>query len=782
MVAPAFLTEIARDAPALDLWLELEGIPHAFGLTARSSSWFSARYYEHRRKSTLDLLLAPPSGITQEVRPFEATSSIGQMTASLLHDDAGIVRGLYAGTARRDNWGRLGQTLGVPAAASGAPSYVEVIATLPAGAVVGDLLYVGRETMEIVALNTPVAGTHRVYRGMYRPPGAIEARAYQHTTGDIITLYPRFLATRRAFVYSAPTGGTDSDKVVRWSGTVRGPAKLNAGFTTLEITLESIESELRIKCFTGQVRGKLAVGIRDPAGAYEGSSDDPPPTTGIARLEPSSLSGRGWTDGERIVFRVGDEFLSGRLRTGATYQNEIHFDGTSADDARGIFGTPGTEHVPGDEVYEVIPVIGYAASGSVEERVSKFTKGDNPIDVALQILLSATGDGSTNGDYDVLPSGWEMVGIDQSRIDVTGIQALRDRWIPAAREIRFVEEPFTAKELLASILRTHLCYPVSLLDDVLTFRFLGPPMPDVPARAVSGTHVVGLPGWTQELASVVGRVILRCDHDPIEDEYRQTFIGELNGPGTEAQEFYAGLFETLEVECPGQWSGNDPGSAKFGARLSTDSETIALRHFDLVRDRLASPFPLLEVECQYDAMDIEGGELLAVTLDGVPDIGSGGSGISGAFCEVHRKVPNDRTGKVTLTVVQTSYGQQHRLLAPSGIVESVTGLDVALNDHEFSAGSVCDVDAFPDPDLGTYYVTAYSPDLYTERVDATVTARVTGTSGKLTLGAVTGIAVGDVVVLREYTGSQPNHVKAMCAFMADATPDLDGDAPHEYTP
>lgn len=780
MSLPAsFLTELALDGPRFESWVEIEGLPYGFGLS--SSPDTSGRYVELRRRGILPQLLGPIDGLSQEARPFEADSSIGQMTARLLLDGDGFVRDLVAHVARTDGWGRLGEDLGEPAAASGAPVAETFDATLPPGTQVGDLLYCGRETMEVTAL--PGGGQVTAYRAMFRAPGESSRRAYVHTAGDVLSLYPRFLATRRATVYALPVGGSDSDRVVLWAGTVRG-ASLGEGLSVLHLVMESIESDLKVTIFGKQIRGKLLLGLADPTGSYDEDEGEPPPLYNRVRLEPSSISGRAWTENERVVFQIGDEIIAGRLRTHADYPNEIHFDDavTYTEDARGLFGSFAVAHDRGEEVVEVLPIIAHRTGGQIEERVSKFTQGDNPLDVALQLILSAKGDAG-NGSHDVLPEGWGCPGIDQTRVDVAGILALRDRWVPAAREIRIIREPTNLKSLLASILRTHLCYPVSRLNDVLTFRFLGPPMPDAAPRAVGSDHVTEPPSWDAGLGAVVGRLTVKCDLDPIEGEFRQTYVAELAGPGVEAQEFYAGLFESLTVECPGQWSGNDPGSAKFGARLSTDAESIALRLFDLTRDRRSRALPTLGLRLLFDALDVEVGDLLALTVDGAPDVASGGDGLSGSIVEVRRKTPSLREGVVSLSVVQTAYGLQHRLVAPSAIVASVAAPTITVNANEFSASPATDRDSFPAP-TGTwagYKVAVWSPDLTTKRGSYTVSA--VGANTISVVESLAGVSAGDVVLLED-ASSQPSGPLALFAFLADnGAPPLIGSAQaHEYAP
>jgi hypothetical protein len=308
-------------------------------------------------------------------------------------------------------------------------------------------------------------------------------------------------------------------------------------------------------------------------------------------------------------------------------------------------------------------------------------------------------------------------------------------------------------------------------------------MPDDGARALTGGAIIGAPTWASGEDRVVGRVILRCDYDPIDSTWRQTYKGELVGPGVEAQEFYAGEFDTPEVECPGQWSGNDPGATKFGARVCTDAETTALRHFDLVRSRRAKPFPTVDVECAYDALDVEVGDLLAVTVANVPDIQTGATDLIGAICEVRRKTIDDRTAKVTLSLAQSAAPGNFRLVAPSAIVSGPSsGATLTCYAHEFtdSTGARADVSSFQVGDA----VDVWDATLKTNRSGVAYVVSVDPVANQVVLSVgVAGVVAGDVLLLASYA-FQPAARRSVSAFAADSAspPLLSGDPAHEFTP
>src|SRR6266568_8388868 len=114
---PAYAAALASPNAVLDLWLEIEGFPVAFGMNDRAGSWFGARDPRYRRTAIRGSLLAVPAGIAQEARPLEGESSIGSYSLSLLDNEEGELLTLLASTQRRDGWVRLSADLPADGAA-----------------------------------------------------------------------------------------------------------------------------------------------------------------------------------------------------------------------------------------------------------------------------------------------------------------------------------------------------------------------------------------------------------------------------------------------------------------------------------------------------------------------------------------------------------------------------------------------------------------------------------------------------------------------------------------
>jgi hypothetical protein len=418
-------------------------------------------------------------------------------------------------------------------------------AVIPSKAIWADdqIVYIGRETMHVYQVtHGPYGGTYRyaLDRDWYELPG--HASHYEHHQGDVITTYPRFVATRRAILYST-LDGTDANRVARWAGTIRDVSAAE-GLSQFTMDLASIGAEIKRKVFANQRRGKLRTGLHDGTGGYDG---DGTPSATRLELEVSSLSGAAWpATAAKSYFRCGDEIFCGEIS--ATENGVVVFNVAGC--GRGLFSTATEAHEPGDEVVELFIIAAQNASGPIEFRWTKFTS-DHPIDVVLALLTSRAGD-AANGSDDILPDGWGA-GILASRVDAAASRALRDRWLPYARHVEVIDEPFNCKEKMAEILRPFGCYPVTLLNDLMVIRKTTPFMPDdATPTVIDSGKLVAVPTWQADLLRVVGQVIFRCDRDIRDGSFRQTYIGELQGPGTEAQEFYAGIYLTLEVEAGGQ--------------------------------------------------------------------------------------------------------------------------------------------------------------------------------------------------------------------------------------
>jgi hypothetical protein len=189
-----------------EVWVEVEGLPWAFGLNDRAAAFFSGRSERFRREGVKGLLTAIPQGVAQEVRPLEGDGSIGSASVEILDDDSGPVLDLVANIERED--GLL--TLGADMPANGttianlAFTGTASEADYPAA---GGIFYVGRETCRYATRSGSTFTD--VQRAWHEVPGRTLYRA--HTAGDVISPFPRFTRTRRAVVYVSEDG-TEASK------------------------------------------------------------------------------------------------------------------------------------------------------------------------------------------------------------------------------------------------------------------------------------------------------------------------------------------------------------------------------------------------------------------------------------------------------------------------------------------------------------------------------------------------------------------------------------------
>ncbi len=749
----AFAAALALDHVTLDDWIEIEGLPWAYGLVDRAAGWFSARAATQQRLGVAGVLLGLPRGAEQEARPLDAESSIGQFQVQLQMDAAGTVLPLVGNSGRRDGMVVLSGDLDATSAV-GTITFTGSATAFPSA---GEL-YIGRETFTYTGkTGTTFTGCTR---GAFALPG-LEARQ-AHTSGDLISPYPRFLATRR-IAWFMTLDGTDANRVTMWAGTVR-TAKLTSGGLGLDVTAESLEGDLKVQSFANQRKAKLGVGLSGPDGYEPANEGEPAATTDRLVLAEGTTSG-AWTNGAEILIRIGDECVAGTVAVDGI-ETAITILG------RGQFNSPVVQHAPGDDLVEVMWTGARSATGTAADQVSQFSAGDHPLEVMLQRLLSRKGDGA-NGTYDTLPEGWGL-GLDASRVDVAGMLALKRTWFAGARHLWVYEEPHTFKAMLAEMLRPHGCYPVTTIGDLLTVRRLSPPIPDASLRAMDATAMVAVPSWDANTTNVIGRVVWRCDFDPVADAFRQEFKGEMIGPYQEAQEFYAGLWKTLEIEARGQFTGNDAGVNFFGAGLSTGADEAALRHYEMVRDRYARPFPVLGVECSLDYLDVEVGDLVTLTVENLPDVSTGAVGMNGAICEVARRSIDRQRGVVQFTLLHSTAPNTFRLLSPSGVVSATAAGLITLTDGVHN-------DVGQDRTDGFYVgqvIDVRTSDLKTSRGTATLTSVTATQLGMATVPA--GTVAGDVVVLATYA-SQPVIERSRHASLASTAELLNGaDPAHTY--
>ena len=83
----AFTTELAKDLVLPRFYLEIEGLPFAYGNFGETSGWYLTRTETEQRDGVRDVMLGVPQGVEQEARPLDGDTSIGQMTLRFVADD-----------------------------------------------------------------------------------------------------------------------------------------------------------------------------------------------------------------------------------------------------------------------------------------------------------------------------------------------------------------------------------------------------------------------------------------------------------------------------------------------------------------------------------------------------------------------------------------------------------------------------------------------------------------------------------------------------------------------
>lgn len=760
-------------------WLEIEGLPYAYGNFAAGAGLFAGR-------SSPLLGVKPwstqvPAGFDQKVEPLEGRASIGQLRYELLDRDGTLVSDLGLAVGRRDN-------LLTPTTEIAAEATSFAVAQTPdptAYPTTGGVVYVGRET---ILYASRIGST---FSGLTR--GAYGSKAQAHGTGSPISHYPRFLGGRNAVVRyylgdSEPSNSThDAASIARMSGVVAGCVQ-SRGATCFELTIDSVDRKIsgwlgvdrKRMIFDGGLQGTLGWGMPDAFGVFEPEGDDdvvsPVPgelalSNGLSDVtRGGTLAGWNHAQGRGAAFfvRVDDELLL--IKPRFSHNSGRFFDVL----ARGLWGTPVQQHHTGAEVREVMPIAWDDAKA--DDPVLKYLPwtSDHPIDIALQIITS-TGAG-TNGPYDTLPARWGM-GVPVTYLDLEEIERVRDREIPWLRVAGVVTEPVDLREWLArEIYQVFGLFAVSKLNGVYSIRRLAPPMPlDEPAE-LSHREMVTAPQWDSNLANVVGQVIYRFDHDPLAGEHRDAHQTVFQ----EAQALYNGVFGTVERESSLLRSGA-AGRVPSFPHLPGGAHAWAADQTGWWQAWWERPPPVIDVRCTWEQHLLEPGDLVSLSSSVLPDTEAGSLGINWKTCVVIGKKPNDAQGFVDLQLLQMglhSSGLRH--IAPSARVVSWDEKEQTL---------IVEADAFAAPGMTDtqffaveYQVRICSPNL-AERSAPVRIAEIPDATRVVLVGKPDRTPQpGDILRFSSYVDAIKEQRACYC-FRADSNRLLGGaDPAHELRP
>lgn len=728
MSVPAnFATAVERAARgALVLWVEIEGLPYAYGNTSKDSTWFTPRAADERFEG---------------IRPWFARESLPTIPPQELDHIEGVVAGgacefdiedvdgslsALTASARTDQW--LTFASGVSATATGSTD-VNGSTSSWASSGVG---YVGYETFAYSS-KTSTALTISA-RGRYRSlavphdGGALLADTADNTQrrtlpGELVTPYARGLEGRRAWLYAGHSPASVSDCACIFAGQVEEVAFVGGALNTLRISCSQAYAELSQPLFADL--GTFGADVREGADPPEfrlgavvllagggGVADDPTPPFSEGRtVQFAAPNGRyTTTETHAAAHRRFYEVNGDAFRLGSAF---------ATDTDRAVYSVPGLWFkaagewgqyggITTDVIREIVPV--------ADVTDGPFAGNDHPLR-ALLCVLTSVGGNADNGAYDVLPRGFGL-GIDASRIDVAGIAALADA-TPDLR-VRFaVLEPVSdaGEWIRENLLKPFGFYLRASLENVLTVGRMSLPGPDVLADEVQIAHgdVVSYGGWLSDVRSIVGVVDWQAAPELTPDreivpqvKLSQTLMRGGRLVRLDYPKSRRVTVSALSLGPQGRGSAGNP---------------IRLSLVDQIAVRFGQPVALLDVTLGWRQIVREVGDWVSLTSAYVPSRDAAARGVTSQYWEVVSKKPDLRNMQVQLTLRASAAADQRlRYYAPAMLVASVSGTDVTVDQTAFVGAGANATDAFAVGDE----VRAYPPDDWGQRSAAVTITNISG--------------------------------------------------------
>jgi len=666
MTLPTQFTDTIRnkDHFTVNRWLEIEGLPNAFGSWSKDAGWFTARTALLRFLTIKPYFEGTPDSFDAQLDVLDGMAKVMGQTEFAIVDVEGE-QTLWAG-AWDNTYTR--EMDGVITAASVTIKYTGVAADTTAFPLGGGTIYIGNETITYTAHNTGTKEFTGCTRGKYR------SKAQAWVAGSIISHKPYAMYGRRVWYYQCVqavggTAPTDADKVLRFSGTVEN-LTLDEDLTTYKLTCLSLEKELTRDIFrdlrTIRDDGNRGIvgtdytkaGIRFPGdpGATLPSTCDRLYGGDITQLDEGGTS--HFVNGAYYMFRVDKELImfQSALTTLPSSLKMV---------ARALMGTPPEEHREGFQMQEVAFCARYVGSSVLWEHAqTKFTSapntvsqaaGDHPL-IALLCILLSTGNG-TNYDggrnYDVLPASWGL-GIPYDRIDVQGIMALANE-TPDLVLNGYWDKPVKFTEFAKQCLAPFGFYGVTLIGDLWTVRRLQPPLPDQTTRDIDNTAIISKSklGWDANLLGLVQEVEFYYNRDVQFGKWTSHSVF-INGLG---KAYAQGRGRRLTYELPQLYSKGPtpiPGRPPLGG--TPNVELVLAERLEFFKQGFTLPPPIINLRLRYDWLDIEPGDLVHLSQANIPRIQDGLRGVSLQTMRVLRKTVNEASKTVEVTLQDCGFG------------------------------------------------------------------------------------------------------------------------------
>lgn len=795
-------------------WIEIEGLPVAYGTFAQAAGFFAARSTIQKFDSIKPYMTEIPKMVSSSVDTLQGGAlNAAQVSFTILDYDGTLTALCGAGQLT----GAMRLTSDITAAAT-----VIFFTGSSSAFAAGGLCYIGTETIKIGAIDVPNKKFTGCTRGMYRSTPTAFA------LGTPIGVTPYVMACRRVWYNQVAVAGDGSsvayglgtptflssaepDKCVRFGGMLTDMV-LSNDRTGFVLTVTSLDKEIN-QNFLNTLRQFISYGGFNDGSATASVGITAPGWPNYDPLHnslniPDNSRGQ-FTLNELIVFRLDDEVFVGKVQSDTTNPNWTIW--SILVTARAQFSTAPTSHASGAIAQEVCAVVAHSGAtfGTPDVAVaSKFQGGvpngvrtDHPLAILLQFLMSRTGDAS-NGQYDVLPSGWGL-GVSQARIDIAGIEKV----MLEDAQLRFggtLQTSQSFPDFMRNILATCGCYYIITLGDLFTIKKLRPNKPDVATRTIDDSIRIRNAGtkWEANWSGAVAEIVFNFGWDIVHNKYKRVDVFELG----EATVYVKDLARTVEFQTTLLYPGATgiPGEPDF---KPFDIDTWLLQRKDFYRTRYAKPPPIFRERLNFSSIDIEIGDLCAVTATNIPNVATGTRGVTAAVCEVIGKTIDDGAGCIDFVLLHTGWlTSQYRFISPSWLADN-TSSDLGSGNADFSnAGGIYFTDGLSgdNDDTGIdsngasfkywqvgFKVFVWSPDLSHAQL-ATITS-ITGAGGGAgldifahansgTWDVATQIGTANYITYPDYANCTAGQ-KALYASLADTNDQLGGaDNAHRWFP
>jgi hypothetical protein len=794
-VPSAFTTGLAQRHANGRVWLEIAGLPYAYGNFEATSSWFASRSATQQFEGVKSLLgldgakFTPPQLAAQRVDHVEGRVDLGQLVVRL-NDTDGSLLTLWP-TRRTD--GRLSLATSIDYADEASVVLTQMVAGIQSDAAAATeaggwgssgVLYFPRETIGFTARSGATFTISNSTRGKYRSERSPH-RGFDTTRpggeklpGEIVTQYPRSLQGRRCWLYFGLDADDATDGVLLFAGVIRGAGWEN-GAHELVLDCDDWQGALKRPLFA-DVFGGDPVKVAGDATLY---------LVGLGGTTDPSASLVGGLEGIRdvaddTIFRVVADDKIVTLERDSTVYGSLGPGGG----VRVVSWLPNNPPTVG-EVAITGPAVLVAGESQTDPRFlgtgfcgydGENEPFEHPLQILLAILTSTGYLAEANGAYDVLPREWGL-GIPQDEIDVAGIERII-RATPQYKVCIPVVEPVTdAREFIVrELLKPFGFYLRPVLGSTVGIGWLHEPTPADLAAATtlsSGDLAVDDRGQFVKFSGpaidpngIIGQFVVSTSPRIIDGKIELAQAGAIVWPvEVDVVDDYLAA-RAVEIEAAGI---HDP-SGGFPALMARDE------HFPALAASYASRFGLppvvLSVACTLDKITLNVGDLVLLDFDNVPSIYAASRGLSGVYGEVTQKAVDLARGIVDLEITQSSLGTvPTRAFAPCCIVTAWDSgtKTLTVTQNEFTeAGVADDTDAFADG----YGVRLYRADMATRYpTSGAIPTIASRTATTVVLDSVpTGytFAAGDVLTLADYT-EQPATAagataKARFAFLADS--------------